>query len=84
MNSETNIPIPENDFEKFANKYNKNKLDISFNRIAFIFFTFVLVLLIFSLKAFYLTGKKISQNNIIGSKKEIRVKITYNSFVNFC
>ena len=75
MNSETNIPIPENDFEKFANKYNKNKLDISFNRIAFIFFTFVLVLLIFSLKAFYLTGKKISQNNIIGSKKEIRSNI---------
>ncbi len=75
MNSETNIPIPENDFEKFANKYNKNKLDISFNRIAFIFFIFVLVLLIFSLKAFYLTGKKISQNNIIGSKKEIRSNI---------
>tara|TARA_B100001029_G_C15057703_1_gene455742 strand:- start:413 stop:2083 length:1671 start_codon:yes stop_codon:yes gene_type:complete len=75
MNSETNIPIPENDFEKFTNKYNKNKLDISFNRIAFIFFTFVLVLLIFSLKAFYLTGKKISQNNIIGSKKEIRSNI---------
>tara|TARA_Y100000591_G_scaffold51975_1_gene40163 strand:- start:20830 stop:22500 length:1671 start_codon:yes stop_codon:yes gene_type:complete len=75
MNSESNIPIPENDFEKFANKYNKNKLDISFNRIAFIFFTFVLVLLIFSLKAFYLTGKKISQNNIIGSKKEIRSNI---------
>ena len=75
MNSETNISIPENDFEKFANKYNKNKLDISFNRIAFIFFIFVLVLLIFSLKAFYLTGKKISQNNIIGSKKEIRSNI---------
>ena len=75
MNSESNIHIPENDFEKFANKYNKNKLDISFNRIAFIFFTFVLVLLIFSLKAFYLTGKKISQNNIIGSKKEIRSNI---------
>ena len=70
MNSETNIPIPENDFEKFANKYNKNKLDISFNRIAFIFFIFVLVLLIFSLKAFYLT-EKISQNNIIGSKKKL-------------
>ena len=28
-------------------KYNKNKLNISFNRIAFIFFIFVLVLLYF-------------------------------------
>ena len=58
----------ENDFEKLDSKYNKNKLNISFNRVAFIFFTFVLVLVIFSLKAFYLTGKNF-QKNIIGPKK---------------
>ena len=65
----------ENDFDKLECKYDKNKLTISFNRVAFIFFTFVLVLLIFSLKAFYLSGKKINNNNLIGSKKEIRNNI---------
>ena len=57
MNSKNNSLTPENDFDKLSNKFNKNKLNVSFNRIAFIFFSFVLVLLVFSLKAFYLTGK---------------------------
>ena len=65
----------ENDFDKLEGKYDKNKLTISFNRVAFIFFTFVLVLLIFSLKAFYLSGKKLNNNNGIGLKKEIRNNI---------
>ena len=75
MNRENNFLNFENDFDKLEKKYNKNKLIISFNRVAFIFFAFVLVLLIFSLKAFYLTGKKLPKNNIIGSKKEIRSNI---------
>ncbi len=65
----------ENDFAKLDNKYDKNKLNISFNRVAFIFFIFTIVLLIFSLKAFYLTGKKLPNNNIIGSNNEIRSSI---------
>ena len=65
----------ENDFDKLGTKYYKNKLEISFNRVAFIFFIFLLVLLIFSLKAFYLTGKKIAKNNIQDLKKEIRSNI---------
>jgi len=65
----------ENDFDKFGKKYDKNKLNISFNRIAFIFFTFILILLIFSLKAFYLTGKKLTGNSLINSKKEFRSNI---------
>ena len=65
----------ENDFDKLGAKYYKNKLEISFNRVAFIFFIFLLVLLIFSLKAFYLTGKKIAKNNIQDLKKEIRSNI---------
>ena len=75
MNNSKNFLNIENDFEKLDSKYNKNKLNISFNRISFIFFTFALVLIIFSLKAFYLTGKKLPKNNIIGSKKEIRSSI---------
>ena len=65
----------ENDFDKLGKKYDKNKLNISFNRIAFIFFTFILILLIFSLKAFYLTGKKLTGNSLINSKKEFRSNI---------
>ncbi len=65
----------ENDFNKLGKKYDKNKLNISFNRIAFIFFTFILILIIFSLKAFYLTGKKLTENSLINSKKEFRSNI---------
>ena len=75
MSKEKTIFSLENDFEKLGNKYDKNKLNISFNRVAFIFFTFVIVLFIFSLKAFYLTGKKLPENNIVNSKKEIRSNI---------
>ena len=75
MSSENNNFNFENDFEKLENKYDKNKLYISFNRIAFIFFIFLLVLLIFSLKAFYLTGKNLPQSNIVSSKKEVRNNI---------
>ena len=75
MNSENNYYNFENDFDKLSKKYNKNKLNISFNRVAFIFFIFVLILIIFSLKAFYLTGKKLPKNNIIGPKKDIRSNI---------
>ena len=57
MSNKKDFVSLENDFEKLGSKYNKNKLNISFNRAAFIFFTFILVLLIFSLKAFYLSGK---------------------------
>ncbi len=65
----------ENNFDELSSKYNKNKLNISFNRIAFIFFTFVLVLFIFSLKAFYLTGKQLPEKSTVGSNKEIRSNI---------
>ena len=75
MNRDSKFFSFENDFDKLENKYNKNKLNISFNRVAFIFFSFVLVLLIFSLKAFYLTGKELPENNSLGSKKEIRNNI---------
>ena len=75
MNSENNFFNNENDFDKLSSKYNKNNLIISFNRVAFIFFIFILVLIIFSLKAFYLTGKNLPKNNNIEFKKEIRSNI---------
>ena len=75
MSRESNFISDENNFDKLSNKYNRNNLNISFNRVAFIFFIFVLVSLIFSLKAFYLTGKKLPTNNIVSSKKELRSNI---------
>ena len=75
MNSEKKSYNLENDFEKLGSKYDKNKLNISFNRVAFVFFTFILILFIFSLKAFYLTGKKLPKNSLTSSKKEIRSNI---------
>ena len=75
MSKEKTIFSLENDFEKLWKKYDKNKLNISFNRVAFIFFTFVIVLFIFSIKAFYLTAKKLPENSIVNSKKEIRSNI---------
>ena len=75
MSSEKNFFSLKNDFDKLGNKYKKNKLNVSFNRVAFIFFTFVLVLFIFSLKAFYLTGKQLATNSLANSKKEIRSNI---------
>jgi len=37
MSKEKTIFSLENDFEKLGSKYDKNKLNISFNRAAFIF-----------------------------------------------
>ena len=39
---------------EFSFKENKSNLNISFNRIAFIFFIFLVVCLIYSIKIFYL------------------------------
>ena len=39
---------------EFLFKENKSNLNISFNRIAFIFFVFFMVCLIYSIKVFYL------------------------------
>jgi len=44
--------------EKFLYKDLKNKINISFNRIAFIFFVFVVLGIIFSIKASYFGFKK--------------------------
>ena len=44
MSRENNFFNVENDFEKLDIKYDRSKLNISFNRIAFIFFIFVIVL----------------------------------------
>ena len=51
-NHRTNLILEDYDSE-FSYKKSKSNLNISFNRVAFIFFIFFIIFLIFSLKAFY-------------------------------
>ena len=51
-NNRTNLILEDYDSE-FSYKKSKSNLNISFNRVAFIFFIFFIIFLIFSLKAFY-------------------------------
>ena len=66
------------DYEnEFSYKANKSNLNISFNRIAFIFFIFLVVCLIYSIKIFYLgsLSSKILQKKIYPTKTNFRADI---------
>ena len=62
---------------EFSFKENKSNLNISFNRIAFIFFIFLMVCLIYSIKVFYLgsLNSKFSGKKIHITKKNFRADI---------
>tara|TARA_B100001996_G_scaffold124279_1_gene94108 strand:- start:3973 stop:5661 length:1689 start_codon:yes stop_codon:yes gene_type:complete len=62
---------------EFSFKENKSNLNISFNRIAFIFFIFLMVCLIYSIKVFYLgsLNSKFSGKKIHINKKNFRADI---------
>ena len=66
---------------EFSFKENKSNLNISFNRIAFIFFIFLMVCLIYSIKVFYLgsLNSKISQKTIHSAKTNFRADILDNN-----
>ena len=66
---------------EFSFKENKSNLNISFNRIAFIFFIFLMVCLIYSIKVFYLSSlnSKISQKKIYPAKTNFRADIVDNN-----
>ena len=61
--------------EKFLYKDLKNKINISFNRIAFIFFVFVVLGIIFSIKASYFGFKKENIKKTYVSNKDYRSSI---------
>ncbi len=67
--NKTDLLIEEYDVH-FSYQTKKTNLNISFNRIAFIFFVFVIVSLIFSTKAIFLGSlkKKITNKNLIESE----------------
>ncbi len=60
---------------EFSFKENKSNLNISFNRIAFIFFIFLMICLIYSIKVFYLS----SLNSIIPQKTIHSTKTNYRA-----
>ena len=80
-NKEEKIIILENYENEFSYEKNKSNLDITFNRIAFIFFIFLTVCLIYSFKVFYLGSLK--SNTVLEKKlsvkKNYRVDILDNS-----
>ncbi len=66
---------------EFSFKENKSNLNISFNRIAFIFFIFLMIFLIYSIKVFYLgsLNSTIVQKEIHPSKTNFRADIVDNN-----
>ena len=55
MNRDNNeILVLENNESEFSYKRNKSNLNITFNRIAFIYFVFFMISIIYSIKVFYL------------------------------
>ena len=71
----------ENYENEFLYKENKSNLNISFNRIAFIFFIFMMIFCIYSLKAFYLgsLNSKLQKTKIDHIKKNFRADIIDNN-----
>ena len=75
MNNKKNIILEEYE-NKFSFKKSKTNLNIEFNRIAFIFFVFLVISIIFSIQLFHLGSLK-KENNIksISNIKNYRADI---------
>ena len=73
-NNKEDLLIEEYD-NRFLFQAKKSNLNISFNRIAFIFFVFVILSLIFSIKAIFLGSLKKDTTNKILIESEFRSSI---------
>ena len=71
----------ENYENEFSYKENRSNLNISFNRIAFIFFIFLMISFIYSIKVFYLGSlhSKFLHKEITQIKKNFRADIIDNN-----
>ncbi len=69
MNNKNTRIIIENQQNDFLYKKSKSNLDISFNRISFIFFIFFIICLIYSIHLIHLGSRKIKTENIINSNQ---------------
>ena len=76
MNQDNNERlILENYENEFLYKKNKSNLNITFNRIAFVFFVFFIICTIYTIKIFYLG----SLNSKITIKKSLPIKTNYRA-----
>ena len=65
--------------DEFSYKQSKSGLSISFNRIAFIFFVFIIISIIFSSKAIYLGSLELESKKINLDKTDYRASIVDRS-----
>jgi len=76
MNNKNDELLIENYTGEFNFKRSSSNISVSFNRIAFIFFLFVIIFIIFSLKILYLlNSEKVISKNLISSS-DFRSTIT--------
>ena len=76
MNEKKNNVTLEEYENEFSYKKSKTNLNIEFNRIAFIFFIFLIISTIYSIQLLHLGSlKKISETNPIITKKNYRADI---------
>ena len=80
-NDNSEIFVLEDYESEFSYKKNKSNLNITFNRIAFIYFIFLMVSVIYSIKVFYLgsLNSKIKIEKFLPIKKNYRADILDNS-----
>ena len=81
MNKSNNEIFVLEDYEsEFSYKKNKSNLNITFNRIAFIYFVFFMISIIYSIKVFYLgsLNSKIKIEKFLPIKKNYRADILDN------
>ena len=64
MNKNISRIYLENQDNEFIYNKNKSKLNISFNRVAFIFFIFFIIVLIYSIHLVHLGSRKPNTENI--------------------
>ena len=82
MNKSNNEIFVLEDYEsEFSYKKNKSNLNITFNRIAFIYFVFFMISIIYSIKVFYLgsLNSKIKIEKFLPIKKNYRADILDNN-----
>ena len=80
-NDNSKIFVLEDYESEFSYKKNKSNLNITFNRIAFIYFVFFMVSVIYSIKVFYLgsLNSKIKIEKFLPIKKNYRADILDNN-----
>ncbi len=69
MNNKDSRIIVENQESDFLYKKSKSNLNITFNRISFIFFIFFIICLIYSIHLIHLGSRKVKTNNIDNIKQ---------------